>query len=274
MRIAALVFIAALGFLSGFPAYAQPLVSYDTFSGPLIDANKWFGSEFVDEPGVEIGGAEATRRLLGGRPRLTYRAYGGATSSSDVTRSRLRLNFRNPTVLTEIQATVTVHSASTTDCAGNPEPTQAQARISGFFFYTAAPVPGDDTNGLLALIEILRVAADPAGVLRVPGQVIHCSSPKCATAFFVNSTTTLGTTTTGTPVALRIKWVPASDGFQFQRAAMPVEFVSYGPLAEVPGPAASVPKRLEVAHNVANCTVPPRRVAYMDTSFDDVFVNP
>jgi hypothetical protein len=181
--------------------------------------------------------------------------------------------FPNGEHVTAIQVTIEVKKLEATGCAtSGSSATSAGLRIAGRFFNSATPIPGDATNDMYAAIWIYRSSAssDPSNVLRTYVYLYHCADSGCWTGTILASGD-LGTVIKGELVTLRIQWDPDNDRFIFQRDAEPEVFLSY--TVSDTAPAGQPLQRLEVVHWVANCTAEPRPEAFMETFFDDVYVN-
>jgi len=270
---------ALLVALIAFPAQASAdLVPYDDFEAEGIDQDKWSGTQsgILLDVGRETDGPRGFRKL-----RLVASAFGlfGSTVP-DVGDSlgRVRLLFTNPSAVTTIEAKVEVREVEATGCPGNLTPTRAQTRISGFFFKSAAVTPPSGINDVLAFVRIERSSNtdDPEGMLRVLGVVFHCADPDCFAGTVLNpGNTDLGTIMKKEVTTLRIEWDQLNHRFIFQRDDQPEVIAPYDVADELPPDI--VQKRLEIAHQVANCTATPttpRPAAFMEARFDDVAVNP
>lgn len=253
--------------MAWIPAHAvESLALYDNFNNPLIDPNKWFGAE----AGL---GAEARRIIQGGALRVFFVAYGNTASNSSLTNSALQLRFINPAAVTAIKATINVRQSAFTNCPLNPEPTRVRARLSGAFFNSGTPTPGDLTNDVIAEVAVQRRgdSTDPPGVMRVRAFVNRCNDAVCTadllTLLFFQD---LGSVATGVPATISVQWDQPNHRFIFGFGGSKV-----GAPYAVPDTAPPVLQRkdLNVQHRVPNCTAVPRPRGSMDASFDDVFVN-
>lgn len=269
MRIALGCCAALLVTLITFPMSASAeLVPYDDFDAEFIDVNKWTPVEspggLVGEAVREIHGPPGSRQL-----HMIYRAYGGLGSDVGNTGGRNRLVFANSALVSAIEATVAVKEFEATGCSGNEEPTQARARISGFFFTLPNSRVGGTTD-VLADIRIVRLSnsTDGPNVLQVISRLFHCDEPTCFLGRTIHNVN-WGTIEKGQSAKLRIQWDDASKTFISQR----------DDIAEVPhrleeAETIAGSKRLEISPIVPNCPEPPRGVSYIEAFFDDVRVNP
>lgn len=267
MKVALSSCAGLLMILAGVPVQAvEPLALYDDFNAKSIDASKWSG----EQSGRLL---EVAREIHGNRLRLAARAFGSPSPIPGEFSSRFRLPFTNPAAVTAIEATVAVRKVEATGCPGNPLPTRAQMRLSGFFFNTGTtpPPPDNGTNDVLAFVRIERFSdsADPEGVLRVRGILFHCSDPNCNFGAIL-SNQNLGSIEVGGRVRLRIQWDPDSDQFIFERDDQPEVFAPYA-VSDVLPPGLQT-KRVELAHEVANCSAA-GSTAFMEVFVNDVFVN-
>jgi hypothetical protein len=257
--------VLCMALVAGAPAKAvEPLALYDDFNAKSIDASNWSG---------QISGShlDVAREIHGNRLRLAARAFGNPTASGSAA-SRLRLAFVAPAAVEAIDATVEVRKVEATGCPVNTAtPTRSAMRLSGFFFKSAAAPGSGGVNDVLAVARIERSTAfdDPPGLMRVQGVVFHCTNPDCSSAIAL-STSDLGTIEEGQKVRLRIQWDKLGHQFIFQRDDQPEVFAPY----LVPDVLAPViqSKRIEIAHDVASCTVAGPS-AFMEAFVNDVFVN-
>jgi hypothetical protein len=283
-----MIVTVSTGMVAGSRVWAQqdalePLVLYDDFNAPLINPDKWFGSE--NGPRSQLGdvpnpfGTEACRDIVkddrahhGGpsnrQLRLSYRAYGNQNSDSGRTGSGPRLRVPNPAAVTALAATLTVKQAEVAACATNPAATETRARIFGFFFNTDTPTPGSPVNDVLAWIGI-RARSDVAE-LHVVALVFQCADLNCrvgSTLGFAD----LGPVDENTPVRLLMQWDQAHHQFLFQRDDEDLVLLPY--MVPDTSPLGLTRKSLDLDFEVPNCTTEPRPVAFIEARFDDVFVN-
>jgi hypothetical protein len=262
--------LVSLLYLLGVPAYAlERLVPYDDFNATHIDPDKWFGVQ----PGGP--GTEAIRQLQDNRLRLVSRSYGKTDSDSGRLPSELLLIVLNSAGVTAIKATVEVTDVAATGCPGNPEATVAVAGLIGLFFNTATRTPGSRLNEVQAGIRIVRASdsSEPPDVLRAQSFVLHCVEERSCSHLDPRTKLhfqDLGPVKRGEMTRLRVQWDRENHRFIFQRGDDPEVFAPYTVSDTASG---DVHKTLIVVHSVANCTTTPRPVAFMDASFDDVWVN-
>ncbi len=262
--------------LTGAPAFGvEVLTLYDDFNGSRINPNKWFGFEGfpfglrpLQDPGL---GGDARREVRAGKLQMSYWSYGNRTEDTFETVSNLGLRFVNPAGVTAIKATVTVNSFLLVSCAtGLDSDTIGRVRMGGAFFNAGAPVPGDATGDVLAFVRFQRFANSPEpDVFRVQGRTARCEDPACNTQTFLPGVE-LGTVTVGTPATLSVQWDPVNNqfiyGFNSTTLTQPYSWEDVNPPA-IQG------KFLGIQNIVQNCTSNPRPRAFVEASFDNVFVN-
>jgi len=265
------LFLAILGSVSA--QMVEPLALYDDFNSTNIDAGKWS----ANQTGAPL---DVAREIRGERRlRLAARSVGILSGPFGSAASRVRLLFANPDAVEAIKATVLVREVTATGCTGNPTATVARTRLSGFFFNTntqGPPTPGDGTNDVFASAQIVRssIDGDPEGILRVQGRVFLCGNSACdsVTLLSAQGAVDLGTMSVGERVRLRIQWDKLLKLFIFQRDNEPEVSVSYlGVVADTFGPGIRS-KRVELAHDPANCSGPGSE-ASMEVFVNNVLVN-
>lgn len=270
MRVGLALGVILLVVMAVIPVQAlEPWALYDNFDRPLINPNKWSGSEGTD---AGYSSAEAGRLIQGGRLRIFYRGYANMTSNSEQLGGALVLRLTNPNPVTAIRTTVAVRAVEVRTCPLNPSPTVVRADLSGYFFNTGVPGPlGDSTNDVTAKIRLQRRSdsTDPPGIFQVIATAFRCADVTC----FVSTSLglfNLGTVSLNQPANLALTWDRDNHRFIYQFGSMTV----VGPYT-VPdtSPPANPSRALRVQHVVPNCTTPPRPNGFIDASFDDVFVN-
>ena len=275
------LFLAILGSVSA--QAVEPLALYDDFNGDSIDASKWSGQQsgLLLDVAREIRGegrlhlADVAREIPGERRlHLAAKALGIASFPGQTSGARVRLAFANSGAVEAIRAVVEVRKVEATGCPTdldpNSNPTRARLRLSGFFFDD-----GTNTNrDLLAMVVIERRSdsTDPQGVLRVLGRLFHCADANCLAGEDLVIPVNLGSITLGERVRLRIQWDKDVDQFIFQRDGQPEITASYLGLVLDANPPTNIGKRIEIAHEVANCSGP-GSTAFMEALVNNVFVN-
>ncbi len=260
--------LMAVVLIMSVPALAQSSwILYDSFSAPLIDPAKWFGSE--SSPGM---GTEAIRAAVFGRLSMFYRSYGSTSSDSGGTDSGLGLVVTNPDAITGIRGDVTIWNAAMTTCPANlEESTQVRARVGGRFFNAGTPIPGSFLDDVAARIIVRRVAttSDPSGIFQVRGSVFRCTDAEC------NDTVTLGAVTLGTvgigqPASIGVAWDQDFKKFVFQFGSATAE-IPYFDLPDVAQPGRPG-KSADIQLLVSNCQSAPRSTASLGVFFDNIMV--
>ncbi|NJD54855.1 MAG: hypothetical protein FIA94_00425 [Nitrospirae bacterium] len=275
---AALIFcVFMVAVLAALPASAQ-LVLYDDFQGKVIDPGKWVGRGVSD---TGVASLDHARFILVdpifGLKWLDIFNRSYAAQSSDTGRSTAfnRLQFINGSGITEIVATVMIRKVQATTCSSNAAVTNPQARIGGMYFNTGA-TPVDQTNDVFAFITIGRPSdsVNPKYELDVTGVVAICNDATCSTNTPIGNVD-VGSALLNFPVRLRIAWDQANNRFIFQRGKAPEVYVNN--TATVGGPPGTGSgdgnKRLEVNHQIPNCTSLPRPMSFIDAYFDNIKVN-
>lgn len=277
MQKVAIVFVGALLMLGDVlgeavhPAYAQSTL-YDDFSSSRLNANKWFGRQFVQGGN---GGLELTRKSQQGQLFMFHRVLGGTAANIGQHIGRNQIEILNPNSITAMRFDVRVTAVRLRGCTvGGADRSNTRARMSGFLFNDGTSTgPRDSTGDVSMAVEVLRrtTDTDPPDVLDIQGFLTRCQDAVCS-ASPVLAIADLGSTSIGTPVTLRWNWVPTTNRVNVQKDSNPVLSLVYPPANELPP--VNVSKRLEVRVDAANCTVGPRPFAEMGAFFDNVFVNP
>jgi hypothetical protein len=247
---------------TGFVQAAETLVLYDNFNATLINPDKWIGGEFGKA-------REVLRAIQNSQLRLLNSNYGIWNCST-------RLDLMEPSNITTIRATVSVNKFQAIGCGLNPNYySGAAAYITGYFFNTGTPRPGDATNDIRARIGIQAYTntSDQPQDLQVIAYITKCTNSDC-TATTTITRKNLGTASPAQRVALYIKWDKLNHRFIFQRDSQPKVYAPYDvvkyPDKSLPG---IIVRRLEVRGDAANCTESPRPVGFTDAFFDNVYIN-
>jgi hypothetical protein len=283
MKLTVLCGLVVVAVLASTPASAQ-VVIYDNFEAKVLNPENWFGNDGSSNAGVfilESGRQIKTEPLFGFKGvNIFNRSYASQGSDTGNASSNTRLFFNGSNIST-IQATVLVKKIQATGCSAvNTFATSPRVRIGGAFFNAGAvaPTPGDQTNDVFAFVTVGREldSTNPAKVLDIQGTVFRCGDAGCSGA---NSTQIgeelLGTVKVNQKVKVRVTWDPGADRFVFQKGKGPEVAIAYTGNNDVfgPGTVNGGNKRLEVNHQLPNCTSAPRPVAYMEAYFDDIKVN-
>lgn len=249
---------------------ATELALYDDFSGPEISPDKWGG--FEGFTGSFDPNTEAKRFIQFGKLHVDLTTYGGVASSSNGLVGRFGLVVANPAPITAIEASVTVKRASFQDCADNPTPSRAIARIIGAFFNDGSSTgPSDRTGNILAGIQ---KHLDLNGNHFV-AFVDRCPDAGCPTSTTLSSFAFTTTWTPGRADTLRLEWDPTVNRFLFTLNAGTSREESTGLTYTVSD---SLPpvinfKQLVVQNRGANC-LSGRMKVVMEALFDNVKLNP
>jgi hypothetical protein len=257
--------IVVLAVLSGSPVHAQRLVLYDDFKLPLIDPNKWaplpVGENVLD----------TARVIRDDHLWLAAKSYANPSSDVGLSFQGTGLAFSDPASVTAIRSTVTVIDTGATACPSNPGTfAAAQTTIQGSFFSAGTPTPGhakDDVNGAVYLGHSPN---DAPNVVRIYFSVFQCLDDFCdSTADLAGGS--LGTTTTGQPVTVLIRWDRPNHRFIFRSSLNPPVAAPYS-VADGVGPGFPH-KFLLIANAIPNCTSSPRPTELMSAMLGSVFVN-
>jgi hypothetical protein len=287
MKLAFICGLVTIAALASTPALAQvpTLELYDNFQATVLNPDNWIGNEGSSNPGVlilESGRQIKTEPLFKFKGvDILNRSYASQGSDTGNASSNTRLFFFNAGSVSTIQATVLVKKIQATGCSAvNTFATTPRLRIGGGFFNAGAvaPTPGDQTDDVFAFITVGREldSTNPANVLDIHGTVFRCGDAGCTGA----NTTQIGEELVGTvnvnkKVKLRITWDPGADRFVFQKGNNPEVSIAYTGNSDnfSPGTTNGGNKRLEVNHQIPNCTSPPRPMAYMEAYFDNIMIN-
>ena len=249
---------AALSPVNAAEAYA----SWDNFTGAVeINPVRW---QFMDR----------ILRVEGGALRMLQRDLGGQSNNTGVFHSSLSSNLKNPQLITQMRAAVTVNNFGVTGCAANPNGSSVQARLLGSGFFNAGPgLPTSRVNDVGATLRLVRssTSIDAPGLLRVHGTVFQCTTPECNGGDISLGSIDLGTAAIGETVVLKMEWEPAFKRFNFYRGANPVMRVTYTADDSLAGflPFRGVGNRT----SMATCLSGNRTDGFMDAKFDTVSVN-
>jgi hypothetical protein len=269
LRIGALAL--GMGLACGGASALEPWVTYDDFSATLLDPNKW--------PDTNL---ERRRMHENGIMHLVQRDIGPNTSDSGRTGTSWGNSLTRGTPVKQLRASVRVNAVDLASCStpsANTSVTRVRARLVNTFFNTGNRVTGSNVGDVLAQIYLYRDAnsADPAGTMRIEGNVLQCADSTCNNANTIGSTGSMGTATLGQYVALTVEWDRPGKSFRFSRdngtTWFPVSY-STGTIAlddsAEPG---NMFKSTGLRTDVANCASGPRSFAYIDAQFDNAKVN-
>lgn len=257
------VAIAAMALLAIPSAQAlEPFAPYDKFSEKPLDPARWVEGEQV-------------RTIRGAALQLMQRKLGLGGSDIGTTSASFNTNLTVPAVVTSLRARVTANALEVNACPSNPTPGQSRARIIGSFFnVNAAATPGSMVGDVTAQVRLIRLSnsADPAGVLRVQGLALLCTSPDCALATTIGNVVDLGTVNLGTATVVQYQWDKASKTFYFSRDhGTNVGTVAYA-LSDATPPGLAF-QQLSTRMDLPNCMSAARVPGSVDAKFDNVAVN-
>ncbi len=279
MKTSLKLLFAICSLVTGTTAQAAPPTAlYDNFNtATTILPAKWFGGESdgaranLENIRNIVGNATLTNRL-----RLYGRGYGAGGLNFGARYGTNALNFRNPSPINAIKASVWSNSATVTGCPGNPDVAHVRARLGGTFFnITTSPIPGDFTYDVLAQIRVQRASnsTDALNVTRVRYLVSLCQDPDCLITSNIGTSGEIGPPVApGQKVTLSLEWDQVGNRFIFRRDALAAVIVPYT-LSDASPPGNNF-KGLHVGYFVANCASATPPTAAMDAYFDDVYTNP
>lgn len=246
---------------------------YDNFnSSKFIDPTKWVGLQnYNQDTREEVRGLVPTPGVKGdNRLRISQRGYSATTDNTGGTGDSLGLLFAAPGTVSAVSFTVVAKTEQTVGCSGNPDASGVSAGFEGSFFNT-----GNFQNGaqgdVKANIVIVRTSNDTGNSLNVGAGYYQCNDANCATATQLFSQG-LGAVNAGSTNTLNLKWNQAQHQFTFQ-------LNSNAPVTSTYSVNDSFPpgfdnKYLYSARFVPHCTTTPRPFTFVDSYFDNVFVNP
>lgn len=242
-------------------ARAEAYASYDNFDGATrIDPARWlFG--------------ERQRLIKGAVLSMVQRDHGMQVSNVGTFNQSWGHDVDEPGAITQMRASVTVNDFSVTGCAGNTSPTMVQARLVGGFFNVGPSTPTSRIGDVVGVVRLYRNSdsTDGAGVLKVQGIVVQCTTADCNYDQIDLGSVDLGTATTGQTLSLRMEWDASRNRFSFYRGSDPVQRVTYT-VGDSQPPFVGF-RQLGTRTNVANCLTGPRAEAFVDAKFDNFAVN-
>jgi hypothetical protein len=271
----------ALAFLISSPAQSQTL--YDDFTGPLLDSSKWFGNYKIG-PNIsnylEIGQVVAKGKLD------MFNHCLGSTEDGDsgytVCATRLVMQDGADIKVMDVLVQPTGLELTQNQCVTNNSG-GTWIRMGGAFF-NSTPITGTvdgQLNDIQAHIALTRDvnSTDPAGVFTIEGLVYRCTDNQCNTTALVttdppgNNPVVLGTVSVKKKVQLRIVHDPVNHRFLFKQGKKDpeVEMVYVPRENHPPGSANGGYKRLEIRHQLANCTAGASS-GWARTFFDKLYI--
>jgi 5'-nucleotidase, C-terminal domain len=279
MKLAIVCGVIIVAVLASNPASAlEPLVLYDNFNAKVLTPDKWFGKESLDQGVVilESGRRQKTEPLFKFRGlNIINRSFASTGSDAGYSQSSNSLVFADGSGITTIQAIVLAKKIQATGCSAENEfATTARVRIGGAFFNTAGAEEGNQTNDVFAFLDIERAieSDSPANVLNIRGRVAICTNAACSSSTEIGSQD-MGKVKVNQKIRIRMTWDPDNNRFIFQKGKAPEVYVAYNALTYTPGTPNGGNKRLEVQHDLPNCTSAPRPMAHMEAFFDNVVIN-
>ncbi|PYX33472.1 MAG: hypothetical protein DMG80_05900 [Acidobacteria bacterium] len=245
---------------------------YDNFNSALINPDNWVGleasgpdtreakREIVPTPGVQND-----HRL-----HLLRRAYSATTDNAGATGDAFGLLFPSPNTVTAVSFTAVVKKGLAAGCSGTSAVSGISAGFAGSFFNPSSS-PNGATGDMRAFIAIIRNSTDVGKNLTVSVATFQCNDAICG-AQTVLFSQALGVVPSGSSNILGLTWDHPNHRFVFQlNSNAPV--VSTYTIGDG-FPPASAYKYISLDRAVPRCTSTPRPYAFMDASFDNVFVNP
>lgn len=241
-------------------AALEPLASYDKFDTAPLDAGHWQQGE-------------RRRAKKGLALNHLHRDFGPVGSSTGGVGTNFSTSLSDGSRVTQLKATITVLSASVSQCAENTTYTSnVLARVIGSLFNTGTPTAGNQTGDVLAQAYLQRSVSDPTGPLTVTGGVLMCTNSDCSQVASVGSFSGLGTAAIGQPVNLAIQWDRATKTVTAIRDGVTTASVGYL-VSDTNQPAVQF-KQVSTRTNLANCPLAATRsVGAIEASFDNVSVN-
>lgn len=262
MKHAAHLVALALAGAALSPAQAaEAYSSWDNFnSGTELNQARWQSPERI-------------LRIEGGALRALQRDLGGQSNNTGLFNNSWGTNLKNPHLITQMRAAVTVNNVGVTGCAANPNSSSVQARLVGSFFNAGPGLATSRVNDVGATIRLLRSnpSVDAPGLLRVLGVVYQCATPECNGGEIGLATVDLGTAAIGETVVLKMEWEQAFKRFNFYRGTIPVVRLTY---TVDDSQAPFLPfKGIGTRTSMANCLSGDRTDGFIDAKFDNVNVN-
>ena len=269
----ALLLIVPLVLLGFAGASQAQLVLYDDFNVKPINPAKWFGTE--GSRGSFSPDTEEARKIANGQLEMDLTMYGRTDSDTGVAgNASQNLNHTNPSVVTTIQADVTVKSVAVVACASNPSPTRARAGMDGGFFNDGtSPGAGNRIGDIFAGIQKVR---DTSLGDRTELFIARCTDSGCSSNTTLTSTLFTAVWATGVADTERLQWDKPNKQFIYTLnpggPSQETRTLSY----TVSDTNAAVLnfKTLYVSNSAANCLSGPRTSASLKVLYDNVMVNP
>lgn len=262
MKHAARLATLAIAGLALSPAWAaEAYTIWDNFNGAdALDATRWQVPDRI-------------LRIEGGALRVAQRDLGGQSSNLGTYNTSWGTNLKNPELITQMRASVTVIDYDVPGCAANPTPSDVQARMVGTFFNAGPGIPTSRVNDVGAVVRLYRASDSTAaaGVLRVEGVVFQCTTADCNTGAAELGVADLGTASVGAAVLLKMDWEPQLNRFNFYPVGKPVVRVTYT-ANDSQAPFLRF-RQIGTRTVMANCFSGARTDGFIESRFDNVSVN-
>lgn len=263
MRVQFFASIALAALMATPAAQAlEPFVPYDKFNEKPLDPARWVEGEQV-------------RTIRGSGLQLMQRKLGLGVADTGVSFASFNTNLTAPAIVTSLRARITVNAVEVNACPTNPAVANSRARIIGALFnVNAAPTPGSMVGDVTAQVRILRASnsADPAGVLRVQGLALLCTSPDCSLGTVIGNIVELGTVNVGTATVVQYQWDKAAKTFHFARDHG-AQAGTVGYAVSDAAPPSQAFQQLSTRLDLPNCLSAARVPGSVDAKFDNVAVN-
>lgn len=260
--------------LSGLAAAAASLLVTVPAAQAAESYSLWdnFNNQTEIDP-IRWQNLERTRILKDGVARFVQRDIGTQSENVGASYFSWGMNLRNPSVVRQMRAIVTMTDYETVGCASNTDrSTFVQARILGEFFSSEINPPSSRINDVGATVRLYRssTSTDGAGVIKVEGVVYKCTSSDCNSTVSLGSVD-LGSSTLNTAETLRVEWEPEFNRFNFQRNTNTKQSVTYTESDDLP-PYTEF-RQIGTRTQVANCFSGARGEAMVGAKFENFAVN-
>ena len=263
--------VLGLAAACGPAAAVEPWALYDDFTSTYLDPGRWPATS-----------QERRRTVEGNVARLMQRDL----SRTDLDSGRTGYSFGNSiargTAVKQMRSYVRVNAVDMAACSSpsaNTTPARVRARLVNTYFSTGNRVTGSNVGDVIAQLYLFRDSnsADPAGTLRVEGNVLICRDSTCADASTVGGTGPMGTAVLGQNVLLTLEWDRAAKLFRFSRdnglTWFPVSYNTAALSLDDSAEPGNMFKSIGTRTDVPNCVGGPRASAFIDAQFDLVSVN-
>jgi hypothetical protein len=276
--------------LAAQPVTAQTLTTFDTFTSPELDGDKWAGTEHVirygshpsgwineienrwsRHPEFSVVNTRVERRVTGGQLRLLLGSRGGTHDNTLAPgHGRLAMGAKTSAV-THLQARVTVVAADAQPCRSTGESrTRAQLHVS--------ITRDSDSRVMFVTLSLERSSFGGDRIVAVLSRCLDSSD--CGAAEDLDSVVFTRSWTLGSAHTLTVAHQPANDRVVFSvgggGVATESRSLRYPPTSDVAFFSRNA--ALRVVNSPANCpadgNAPSERVEVtMDARFDNVRLN-